>query len=137
MVYKLILEFEDGESERTEIEGRREAVARAENLAWPAGPSPLTGFSAFADPKPPRDRYVELIDAKGARILDAVIPKGSRYALAWRDGKRTWVRGFVAREEAAEARADVPEGCEAVILNTTQKIPWATRYDFTRIRKQG
>lgn len=124
MAYKLIIGHSKGEETRTELKYRKDALSRAERATWPDHGTSLD----FAFMGPQGDAYAEVIDGSGARIFDAYIPEGSRYALAWRDSKRTWVRGFGTRDEAVEAKAEVPKGCEAVILNSTQHLPWETKY---------
>lgn len=114
MTYKVVITREDGTSERKEMENGRKARWYAEGAALPIK---MFAFS-------PVGRDVELLDGKGVRLLDASIPPGSEWALAWRDAKRTWVRGYATKEEAEEARKGLPKGCESAVLGSGQGLPW-------------
>ena len=78
------------------------------------------------------ERCVEVVDGKGIRIYDAAVPKGSEWALAWRDSKRTWVRGFPTKEEAVQAEGGVPKGCETAVLRASERLPWSVGPGYSK-----
>ena len=122
MVYKVIITEADGKVRRKETDSRKEALFYAE-----ASSCPMKVFD-FGDVK---EHYVEVVDGKGIRIYDAAVPQGAQYALAWRDSKRTWVRGYLTREEAEEAMKEVA-GKDAVVLRASQRLPWSVGTGFSR-----
>lgn len=123
MVYKVIITDADGKARRKETNSRKEALFHAE-----ASSCPMNIFGIFET----EERYVEVVDGKGIRIYDAAVPKGSEWALAWRDSKRTWVRGFPTKEEAEEARGAVPKGCEAAVLRASERLPWSVGSGYSK-----
>lgn len=122
MAYTVIITEADGKVRRKETNSRKEALFYAESFSCPMN---LFGFGET------EERYVEVTDGKGIRIYDAAVPQGSEFALAWKDSKRTWVRGFRTREEAEEAMKEVA-GKDAVVLRASQRLPWSVGTGFSR-----
>ena len=116
MAYKVIITEADGKVRRKETNSKKEALFYAESFSCPMN---LFGFGET------EERYVEVTDGKGIRIYDAAVPQGSEWALAWRDSKRTWVRGFPTKEEAEQAKRAVSKDCETAVLRASERLPWS------------
>lgn len=123
MAYTLTITEADGKVRRKEINSRKEALFHAE-----ASSCPMNIFGIFET----EERYVEVTDGKGIRIFDAAVPQGSVWALAWRDSKRTWIRGFPTKEEAEQAQRAVSKGCETAVLRASERLPWSVGPGYTK-----
>lgn len=115
MAYRIVVTYPDGRTKKIETESRAKAFFTAEQLSCPV--SPLGLF-------PAEGRDVELLDSEGVRLLDSSVPEGSIWAVAWRDSRRTWVRGYLTREEAEAAKGEIPAESGAVILGPADGLPW-------------
>ena len=122
VTYKVIITEADGKVRRKETNSRREALFYAESFSCPMKVFDFGNVEGH---------YVEVVDGKGIRIYDAAVPQGSEWALAWRDSRRTWVRGFRTREEAEEAMKEVA-GKDAVVLRASQRLPWSVGPGYTK-----
>ena len=123
MAYTVIITEADGKVRRKETNSKKEALFYAE-----ASSCPMNVFGIFET----EERYVEVTDGKGIRIFDAAVPQGSEWALAWRDSKRTWVRGFPTKEEAEQAQRAVSKGCETAVLRASERLPWSVGPGYTK-----
>ncbi len=123
MAYTVMITEADGKVRRKETNSRKEALFFAESFSCP-----MNIFGIFET----EERYVEVTDGKGIRIYDAAVPQGSEWALAWRDSKRTWVRGFPTKEEAEEAQRAVSKDCETAVLRASERLPWSVGPGYTK-----
>ena len=123
MAYTVIITEADGKVRRKETNSRKEALFYAESSSCP-----MNIFGIFET----EERYVEVTDGKGTRIYDAAVPQGSEWALAWRDSKRTWIRGFPTKEEAEEAQRAVSKGCETAVLRASERLPWSVGPGYSK-----